>query len=167
MPIIRLLTGVLLLTMGRKLYWLLIAVIGFFLGYWIADFILPEISNVLVILIGLLFGSLCALLAVFLNRVAIAIAGFLGGGLIATQLMIIIRSNSNEYSWVPFIIGGIVGIILAAILFDWVLIIFSSIIGAFLIESTWSSSPIRLNLLVIVIIMIGIGVQTIQFKRQG
>ena len=35
--------------------------------------------------------------------------------------------------WVPFIIGGIVGVILIAIMFDWALIVLTSITGSVLI----------------------------------
>jgi hypothetical protein len=166
MTVIRLLIGVLLLVLGRKLYWLFIAVLGFILGYTFSESIFPGLTNLLTVLIGILAGSLCALLAIFLNQIAITLAGFLGGGLIASQLLAYLGFIDNGFSWVPFIIGGIIGTILAAIIFDWILIIFSSIVGAFIIASTWEILSLELNLMVLVLSLVGIAIQTIHFRRE-
>lgn len=166
MTVIRILIGALLLTLGRKLYWLFIAVLGFILGFILADFIFPDLSDLLAIFIGLLAGSLCALLAIFLNQIAIALAGFLGGGLIATQLLAYLEFSDNGFSWVPFIIGGIVGTILAAIFFEWILIIFSSLVGAFIITSTWDNLSLERNVIVLVLFLVGLVIQTIHFRRE-
>jgi len=114
--ILRILLGTVLLFAGRKLYWLFIAVVGFSAGFLLANFLVPQSSTWLLILIGLIIGSLCALLAVFLNRLAVVLVGFLGGGLLASQLLAYFEVGSGDFTWISFIIGGIIGIILAAFL---------------------------------------------------
>ena len=166
MTFLRILLGTILLLAGRKLYWLFIAVVGFIAGFLLADIMLPQLSTWLLILVGLVVGSLFAVLAVFLNRLAVALVGFLGGGLLATQLLTYFEVGSGDLNWIAFIIGGIIGIVLAVFLFDWALIVFSSLFGAILIGSAWENPPALINLLLLVLILVGIGIQASLMYRQ-
>ena len=151
---------------GRKLYWLFIAVVGFSAGFLLADVMVPQSSTWLLILIGLIMGSLCALLAVFLNRLAVVLVGFLGGGLLASQLLAYFEMGSGDFTWISFIIGGIFGTILAVLLFDWALIVFSSFFGAILIGSAWENPSALINFLILVLFLVGIGIQAGLMYRQ-
>ena len=166
MSLLRILMGTILLLAGRKLYWLFVAVVGFIAGFLFTDIFAPQASTWLLILIGLIIGSLCALLAVFLNQLAVALVGFLGGGLLAIQLLAYFDVGSGDFNWIPFIIGGIIGTILAVLIFDWVLIVFSSLFGAILIGSAWENPSTLINLLVLVLFLVGIGVQASLMYRQ-
>ena len=166
MTLLRILLGTILLLAGRKLYWLFIAVVGFIAGFLLADIMLPQLSTWLLILVGLVVGSLFAVLAVFLNRLAVALVGFLGGGLLATQLLTYFEVGSGDLNWIAFIIGGIIGIVLAVFLFDWALIVFSSLFGAILIGSVWENPSALKNLLLLVLILVGIGIQAGLMYRQ-
>lgn len=166
MTLLRILLGTILLLAGRKLYWLFIAVVGFIAGFLLADIMLPQLSTWLLILVGLVVGSLFAVLAVFLNRLAVALVGFLGGGLLATQLLTYFEVGSGDLNWIAFIIGGIIGIVLAVFLFDWALIVFSSLFGAILIGSVWENPSSLINLLLLVLILVGIGIQASLMYRQ-
>jgi len=165
MSIIRILTGLILLLVGRKLYWLFIAVLGFITGFILAEALLPEISTWLLILISLIIGSLCALLAVFVNQLAVALAGFLGGGMLAVQLIDFFDLSSGGY-WILFLIGGIIGIILAALLFDWVLIVLSSLAGAILIGSVWQDPSPWVNILILILFLVGLLIQASLLRRE-
>ena len=166
MSLLRILMGTILLLAGRKLYWLFVAVVGFIAGFLFTDILAPQSSTWLLILIGLIIGSLCALLAVFLNQLAVALVGFLGGGLLAIQLLAYFEIDSGNFNWISFIIGGIIGTILAVLIFDWVLIVFSSLFGAILIGSAWENPSTLINLLVLVLFLVGIGVQASLMYRQ-
>jgi len=165
MSIIRILTGLILLLVGRKLYWLFIAVLGFITGFILAEALLPEISTWLLILISLIIGSLCALLAVFVNQLAVALAGFLGGGMLAVQLIDFFDLSSGGY-WILFLIGGIIGIILAALLFDWVLIVLSSLAGAILIGSVWQDPSPWVNILILILFLVGLLIQASLLRHE-
>jgi len=85
LSIISLILGVALLVAGRKLFWLFVGAAGFVTGLQLATQFWqgPEL---LAIVIGLVVGVIFALLAIFLQSVAIGIAGFLAGGYILTVL---------------------------------------------------------------------------------
>lgn len=166
MDVIRILIGGSLVLVGRKLYWLFIAVLGFILGFTLSGLFFPDLSELLMIFVGLLAGALGALSAIFLNQLAITLAGFLGGGLIAIQLLTFLGFSDNGFSWAPFIIGGIIGTILAAIFFDWILIIFSSLVGTFIIASTWDNLSLELNIILLIIFIAGIVIQSIFYLRE-
>ncbi len=133
----RILAGGLLLVLGRKLFWLFVAVLGFAAGLTVASRLFHVQPEWLQLVIGIAAGILGALLAYFLEKAAIAVAGFLGGAYIATSLAISLAGNigakGDALNWVLFIVGGIVGAVLAVALFDWALIILSSLAGALLI----------------------------------
>ena len=71
--IIGVLIGVVILFFGRKLFWLCVAAVGFAVGVKIAPLLVNESASLLALLIALIFGVLGALLALFLQKVAIAV----------------------------------------------------------------------------------------------
>jgi hypothetical protein len=86
--IVRILAGLGLLTLGRKLFWLFVAVIGFEFGFFIAErFFQRRADDLLALGVALLLGSVAALLAVFLQQLAIYVGGFLAGGAILVRLL--------------------------------------------------------------------------------
>ena len=81
------------------------------------------------------------ILATFLQKIAIAVAGFVAGGKLAVAVTGAFVSDAGELGsyWLIFIIGGIIGSILLLSLFDWALIFLSAIVGADLIVSPFPS----------------------------
>ena len=78
-----------------------------------------------------------ALLALFLQKVAIAVLGFLAGGKLAAGIAASFFVHYAQYSTIIFVIGGIIGAILLLAVFGWALIVVSSFIGADLIQSAF------------------------------
>ena len=68
--------------------------------------------------VAIVFGFIGALLALFLQKIAIAIAGFLAGGKLAMALVTAFIAEGARYPGITFIIGGIIGAILLLALFD-------------------------------------------------
>ena len=129
----RLSSGILLLFLGRKLFWLFVAAIGFVVGAEAATTMFPQHSE-WVLIFGLVLGLVGALVALLVQKVAIGVGGFLAGGYF---LMIMLRTwalQPPEYTWVAFLVGGCIGALLMFFVFDWALILFSSISGAHLIH---------------------------------
>ena len=75
--IVGVLIGVVILFFGRKLFWLCVAAVGFAVGMEIAPLLVNEASSLLALVIALVFGVLGALLALFIQKVAIAVPRFL------------------------------------------------------------------------------------------
>lgn len=164
-PIVSALIGVVILLFGRKLFWLCVAAVGFAAGVQFAPYFLHEPSTITLLVIAIVLGLIGALLALFLQKIAIAIAGFLAGGKLGIALAAAFLVHSEQYYWITFVIGGIVGAILLLALFDWALIALSSLVGAYLILSAISLPPTGTNILFIALVAIGIIVQMSAMRR--
>jgi len=125
-----------------------------------------EASSVLALVIAVVFGILGALLAVFIQKIAIAVLGFLAGGKLATAIAAAFFVQHAQYSTIIFVIGGIIGAILLLAVFGWALIVVSSFIGAYLIQSAIVLPPTGLTLVFIGLAILGIFVQTVSFRRR-
>src|SRR6267142_4571597 len=129
------LIGVVILLFGRKLFWLCVAAVGFAAGVELAPHLIQEPSPLLALTVALVLGLIGALLALFLQKIAIAVLGFLAGGKLAGAIAAAFFVHYSQHSTIIFVIGGVVGTILLLVLFDWALIVFSALIGAHLIQS--------------------------------
>jgi hypothetical protein len=159
MNILRILIGILVLILGRKLFWLFVAVVGFAFGAALGTQLFQGQPDWLILVIALGVGLLGALLAIFLQEIAVAVAGFIGGGYIALILLNALGQDPGPASWLPFLIGGIIGLVLMIALFDWALIVLSSLVGAGLIlQAIQLRRPIE-GLLSLILVVIGIAIQ--------
>ncbi len=163
--IIGVVIGVVILFFGRKLFWLCVAAVGFAVGLEIAPMLVNEASSLLALVIALVFGVLGALLALFIQKVAIALLGFLAGGKLATAIAAAFFVQHAQYSTIIFVIGGVIGAILLLAVFGWALIVVSSFIGAYLIQSAIVLPPTGLTLVFIGLAILGIFVQAVSFRR--
>ena len=161
------LIGVVILFFGRKLFWLCVAAVGFAVGVEIAPLLVNEASSLLALVIALVFGVLGVLLAFFIQKVAIAVLGFLAGGKLATAIAAAFFVQYAQYSTIIFVIGGIIGAILLLAVFGWALIVVSSFIGAYLIQSAIVLPPTGSTLVFIGLAILGIFVQAISFRRRA
>ncbi len=165
--IIGVLIGIAILFFGRKLFWLTVAAVGFAVGVEIAPLLVNESSSLLALLIALVLGILGALLALFLQKVAIAVLGFFAGGKLATAIAAAFFVHYAQYSTIIFVIGGIIGAILLLAVFGWALIVVSSFIGAYLIQSAIVLPPTGSTLVFIGLAIVGIFVQAASFRRSA
>ena len=117
-PIVGALIGAIVLLFGRKLFWLCVAAVGFAAGVEIAPHLIHEPSTLLQLTIALVLGVIGAVLALFLQKIAIAVLGFLAGGKLAGAIAAAFLVHYGQYSTIIFVIGGIVGAILLLVLFD-------------------------------------------------
>ena len=132
----------------------------------VAPHLMHEPTPVLQLSIALVFGFIGALLALFLQKVAIAIAAFLAGGKLAMALVTAFFAEGVRYPGISFIIGGIIGAILLLALFDWALIVMSSIVGAYLIGQTIVLPQTGATILFVTLTAVGIAVQAAAFRRR-
>ena len=163
--IVGVLIGIAILFFGRKLFWLTVAAVGFAVGVEIAPLLVNEPSSLLALLIALVLGVLGALLALFIQKVAIAVLGFFAGGKLATAIAAAFFVHYAQYSTIIFVIGGIIGAILLLAVFGWALIVVSSFIGAYLIQSAIVLPPTGSTLVFIGLAIVGIFVQATSFRR--
>ncbi len=161
--ILQVTAGLALLILGRRLFWLALAALGFVAGMTYASDFLPGQSEGTALLIGLAAGVLGALLAIFLQKIAIGAAGFLAGGYLVLGLM---RLIDAEPSALGFVVGGVVGLILIYPLFDWGLIILSSLAGALILVQTLGAARAVSTIVFGVAFIFGLIIQSSLHRRR-
>jgi hypothetical protein len=164
MEYIYILLGLILLVLGRKLFWLLVGAVGFIVGMNLAQLFATEQPAWAILLIALLGGLVGSVLAVFLQRIMVAVAGFLAAGYVLTQLMAYFQVELGGIAWLVFLLGGALGAVLASATFDWALVILSSLTGAALFVEGLTGlvagfEGLLSALLLLILFMVGIAIQ--------
>jgi len=159
-PILPLLSGITLLVAGRRLFWLIVAVLGFMVGYQFVQDQFPTMRQETVLIVGIVLGIGGAILAVFIQKLGIAIAGFLAGGLIGSSLWQWL-GNTGDSTLLVFLIAGVIGCFVMMLLFEWALVIMTSLAGAgLLIQSFEAENQGLAGLLFLGLTLFGIFVQS-------
>jgi len=171
MFVVKILIGIVLLLWGRKVFWLFVAGIGFVVAMDLVTRLLTgpqaETITLIALVAGLVAGVIGALLAIFLQRVAVGVAGFLAGGYIVLSFLEIVGAGEmTALSWVLAFVGGIIGLVLALVLLEWALIVLSSLSGAGLIAQSAGLNRSLAVLLFVVALIIGIVVQGRMLSRE-
>ncbi|HNR52164.1 MAG: hypothetical protein BWZ01_00744 [Deltaproteobacteria bacterium ADurb.BinA179] len=130
---INILTGICLVMLGRRLYWLFVGLLGFLYALLIVPQFLHGQPGWVVVAAALGAGTLGGILAVFFQRLVIGFAGFFAGGYLAFSLLTLFHLASGRIVLIISAIVGALCAVLFAVFFDWSLIITSSLIGSVLI----------------------------------
>lgn len=171
MPVLKILIGTALLLLGRRLFWLFVAGIGFVVAM---DLVLrlfagpqAEAVTLIALIVGLIAGVICALLAIFLQRTAVGIVGFLAGGYVVLSLFDILQlGDMTVLAWALVFVGGIVGVILALVVFEWALIVLSSLSGAGLIAQSVGVGRPLAALIFVAALIVGFVVQGRMLRKE-
>src|SRR5512140_887552 len=144
MIIARLLAGICVLFLGRRLFWLFVGAVGFVLGLDVAAQLFRGMPHTEVLIIALVGGMVGAVLALALEELMVGIAGFAAGAYIAAQILITAMPYPGRTVWIAMLVGGIVGAWLFVGLFDWALIALSSLIGAaFIVQAVPAATHVN------------------------
>jgi len=160
MQIVLFVVGLAVLVMGRKLFWLAVAAIGFVVGLALGIELTDGQATWLIMIVAVLGGIIGAVLAIWLQKIAAGIAGFLLGGYLALWLAEILNVGPNMWTWLIFIAGGMVGVILVLSLLEVALIGITALIGAALMVQVFSLSLTVASVLFIALVIVGIIIQT-------
>jgi len=166
LPILSILVGALILFFGRRLFWLFVAAIGFWIGFELTPHLMQNPPPWLAVTVAIILGLLGAVLAFVLQKIAIGVAGFLVGGHIATSLLAAFVNSPAPFHGIAFVIGGVLGALLMLVLFNWALIVFSAIAGAELIATNLHLPATGTTILFIGLTIFGIMVQAALFARR-
>jgi hypothetical protein len=147
--------GLLLLFLGRKLFWLFVGAVGFLVGVEVAATLFPHQPDWSLI-VGLILGLIGAVIAIFVQKISIGIAGFLSGGYFLMTALRTWELQAPDTSWVSFLVGGVIGALLMWAVFNWALIILSSISGAHLIIHPFALSHTAAAAAFVVLALFGI-----------
>jgi hypothetical protein len=158
------LLGALLLVAGRRMFYFFVAVIGFVAGTQLATRFFPG-KEWLIIASGVLIGLILAALAISLRLIVTSIVGFLAGGSLMTGLLAFAGIQHGILVWVFYLAGGILGVILLNIAFQWALITLTSLIGASLLTPYLPLKGIVSALLFLALFVIGFVIQALTYTK--
>jgi len=160
MQVFYFLAGALMLLFGRPLYWALVAVLGFAIGYDLVRDLAVAESQILQVLIAVGAGVLAAGLAVVFQWIAFGLVGFLSGSYL-------VQAAFEHYEWATdhetiwFFVGGVIGAIIAIQLVDWAVIVLSALAGAAMI-----TGQIELEQQIRLLVLLGLTAVGVIFQRK-
>lgn len=154
--------GAVLLLFGRGLFWVFVGAAGFIAGVVLARDVLAPQPDWIVLVVGVLAGIVGAVLAVLLQRIAVAVAGFLFGGFLLQNLAL--AAGYPDWSWIAYLAGGVAAAVLVMILFDPALIVLSSLAGATLLAQSIDGGPTVTALVFAGGLVVGLAVQLAQLR---
>lgn len=133
--------GLGLIFLGRKLFWLFAAFIGVLAGLFYHHHFLGQQPEYIVIAVAFLLGITGALLAIFFQTFMVGLTGFLAGAYITLYVCHELGVDYGQFMWLICLIGGILGTALLSFIFDWGLIVISSVLGASLVTKAIDIDP--------------------------
>ncbi|MGD2059186.1 MAG: hypothetical protein PVI04_10695, partial [Anaerolineales bacterium] len=154
---LRLFLGAMLMIQGRKLYWLFVGGIGFFVTLTLLDPSYSGMSVQATRIIAIIVAFIGALIAIFLQRLAIFVGGFLGGGYLLIVAFELFGAQLGGLNTFFFLIGGVVGALIVSSAFDGALIFFSSVLGAGMVVQVMNLTPLWRFVAVPLLAVIGMG----------
>jgi hypothetical protein len=156
-PVVDIVAGAVLLLLGRKLFWLFVAIVGFYLGFEVARAFAAGQPAWFLWTIAIGAGVIGAVLAMLVQRVGFAVGGFYAGGYVA--LLAAERFAPGTIGMTAFVVGGVIGAVLAALLMDGAIIVLSCLVGAALIVPALGLQPLASALVYAGLVAVGIVVQ--------
>ncbi len=153
--------GVVLILFGRKLFWFLVAVAGFYAGMALARELLHLGEDWHAILIGICCGIAGVFLVTAVQKLAIGIFGFIAGAFLVTTISV---SYHIDLHWWWILIGGIICAFIAGKLFQIGLIVLSSVLGAYMVTREVSGAEPFQSSLLYFLALVGLVVQFSMWK---
>jgi hypothetical protein len=153
------LLGIVLLLVGRRLFWLLIASLGFLFAFTLVQRMSPEMSQPLHWVLAIAAGLLGALLAIFAQQLAVGAAGMLFGGYATLWILERYGVDLGNWEWVALVAGGILAAVLALLILETALVVLSSILGASLLVGASRLQGMPAVVLFVVLTTVGVAVQ--------
>lgn len=161
--------GILLLVVGRKIFWLALGAAGFLAGLYLASR-LPVVQQANEPVISLAIAGACGvvgiLLAIFVQKLAVGVAGFLAGGLGALWLALTAALPVGGWEWAVFLVGGVLGAVLAGLLFEVALVVVTALLGATLLLELVTLDPRLEGILALVGTAVGCLIQGQRRRRR-
>lgn len=164
--ILSIIVGIAILVMGRQIFWVFIAGLGFVLGLLFSSQFYDAQFGWQTLVISAGIAIVGALLAYTVQRLAAGIAGLATGWYLSLVVLSYFNLDLGQIeTLIPYIVG-IIGGILLFIYFDWGVIIASSLAGAAIIISATSLSRNVEFVLLAMLALIGIAIQSIWFMQE-
>jgi hypothetical protein len=158
-PVVQIAAGLLLLLMGRRLFWVFVGAIGFFVGAQLAPAVFPAANDFTLLAVAVAGGLLGALLSLVLQRLAVILAGGLALGLMAVRIAPLVGLHQDAGMMVVFIAAALLGAVIVNVIFNPALIVISSVTGAVMISEALPLDPSIAPLLIVPLTVVGVWLQ--------
>ena len=156
--------AVALLMLGRRLYWLFVAGVGFVVTMGLATAYLQAPEEWMTLALAVVAGVAGAVFAIFLQKLAVAIAGFAAAAFFAHAVAENLGIGGALQN-VGVLVVGVLGAIFASALFDWALILLSSITGAVLLVEAFDLEQTLALVVMAIVAIAGISIQANMLHR--
>jgi len=163
--IIYIILGIVLLMLGRKLFWLFAGTMAFVFGIELVPLFLTGQPRYVIWIIALVLAIIVLVLAFLAQKIGLGIAGFAAGGYVALSIINELKYNIPWLPWLVFTLGGLIGVVFITVLFDLALVVLSSLCGAFLIIQVTEFNLYLTKILFVFLACIGIVTQTMLTKK--
>jgi hypothetical protein len=147
-----------LLMLGRRIYWVFVAGVGFLVAMRLVGDVMEPQQEWVTLALAIVAGLVGALLAVFLQKLAIGLAGFFATAYLVGTLAPGFGLDGSMLA-IVMVVCGVIGAILAGVLFDWALIILSSLAGAALLVDALNLEQTAGLVVMLVVAVAGISIQ--------
>ncbi len=151
--------AMLLLFFGRKLFVVFLGGLGFLFGYTVARDLFTGMDHNTQLIISLLIGLFGVVLAIQVQKIAIAICGFLAGGMLAYYACE--PFLTSPVIWVVVVVTGLAGTMAMALVFQSALVVATAAAGGMLIAFRVPLPALGQIAVAVALTILGM---TIQFK---
>lgn len=158
--------GVVLLVAGRKLIWLLAAVVGFFVGLSLVQAWLPDLGIEARLGLSVLVGLAAAGLVVFVEKVGVGLVGLGVGGLITHWLISHLGYQVDGWLWLLVAVGAAVGWVLSRGAFKLGMAALSAVAGATLVLEAMGGGASYQPLILVGLAGVGVLIQMLPTRRR-
>lgn len=166
-PVAQIAAGILLLFLGRRLFWIFVGAIGFFAGAQIAPQIFPSADDLALLAVAAAGGIVGAGLSLLLQRLAVIIAGGLALGLMAVRITPLLGLHTEAGATVAFVAAALLGAVVVNVIFDPALIVISSVTGAVMISEVLPLEETIRPILIVPLTVLGVWAQARAARAAG
>ena len=162
-----LLLGIALLVAGRRLFWLGVGALGFLAGLALLERLAPQLSRATMLVAALVAGLVGVVLAVAVQKAAVALSGFLLGVVLAARLLPLSGVDAGRWQWALVAAIGLLAAVAALALFGVALVVLTAGIGAALVSEALPLPPAVAPLLLLALWAVGAAVQLGRGRRRA
>jgi hypothetical protein len=154
-----LIAGCILLVAGRKAFWLFLGLAVFAVTVVFVQHYLPSLDQRTLVVLSLIAGFVAAVASVTLAKALVWVGGFVGGGYVGVIVWGTLIPAGPVFPWLAFIVGGVVGMLVAKFLFETLLVLASSAVGAALLVHVLGIVGTPGLIVLVVLTVVGVIVQ--------
>lgn len=155
------LAGFLALVTGYQLSGIYVAAVGVVLGERLATYYHLTSGMWDTLVFALLSGLLGYLLAHYFRKIPVYLAVFLCGGYLSMSLLPMLGWLNRPFSWIGFLVGGVIALVLVLVYYSFGVILVSSLSGAVLLAAKVSIPGLNEQVMFVVLWIFGMATQLV------